>query len=64
MTALGALMFLIFLTLKLVGQIDWSWWLVTIPIWGGLILDVLLALGVVFAFSRSPGKVRFGMVGR
>lgn len=26
-------MFLIFLTLKLIGKIAWSWWWVTAPIW-------------------------------
>ncbi|HVV11623.1 hypothetical protein [Amycolatopsis sp.] len=25
--------FVVFLILKLVGVIDWSWWLVTIPAW-------------------------------
>jgi len=26
-------LFLVFLVLKLVGTIDWSWWWVTAPIW-------------------------------
>lgn len=26
----------VFVTLKLTGVIDWSWWLVTLPFWGGL----------------------------
>lgn len=26
-------MFLIFFVLKLVGEIDWSWWWVTCPMW-------------------------------
>jgi hypothetical protein len=25
----------IFVTLKLTDYIDWSWWLVTLPFWGG-----------------------------
>lgn len=29
------LMFLIFLTLKLCGVINWSWWWVTAPLWIG-----------------------------
>ena len=28
----------VFVTLKLVGIIDWSWWLVTLPFWGRLAL--------------------------
>lgn len=27
-----------FVVLKLTGYIDWSWWLVTAPFWGGLAL--------------------------
>ena len=26
----------VFVVLKLVGVIDWSWWLVTLPFWGGI----------------------------
>lgn len=35
----------VFVTLKLVGVIDWSWWWVTAPFWGGLAL-VLAILGI------------------
>lgn len=34
--------FLIFLVLKLCGTIDWSWWWVTAPLWGGIILELIL----------------------
>ena len=30
---LGVILFLIFMTLKLTGNIDWSWWWVTSPLW-------------------------------
>ena len=41
------LLFLIFLVLKLTGYIAWSWWIVTMPLWGPLGLLVgLLAMGV------------------
>lgn len=33
-----------FVGLKLGGVIDWSWWLVTLPFWGGLALVLLLIL--------------------
>ena len=36
------LMFLIFMTLKLIGVIDWSWWWVTSPLWVGFFLIVSL----------------------
>ncbi len=34
--------FLLFLYLKLTGQVDWSWWWVTIPLWGGIVAAGLL----------------------
>lgn len=36
---LGSVLFLIFLVLKLTHYIDWSWWLITAPLW----LPVILA---------------------
>jgi hypothetical protein len=32
-----SLLFLLFLGLKLTGYIDWSWWWVTAPLWGGYV---------------------------
>ena len=34
----------VFVTLKLCGVIDWSWWLVTLPFWGGLVIAILMVL--------------------
>lgn len=28
----------IFITLKLCGIINWSWWLITLPIWGSIVV--------------------------
>ena len=40
----------VFVTLKLLGKITWSWWWVTAPFWGGLALIlVLLVFGVFIA---------------
>lgn len=33
---------LIFIVLKLTKVINWSWWWVTLPIWGGFVFVVLL----------------------
>lgn len=30
-----------FIVLKLTGYIDWSWWWVTLPFWGGLALALV-----------------------
>ena len=35
---LGMILFLIFMTLKLTGHITWSWWYVTLPLWGPILL--------------------------
>lgn len=40
---LSGTVFVVFLILKLVGVIDWSWWWVTAPLWG----SVLIWLAVV-----------------
>lgn len=42
------LLTIVFITLKLLGYIDWSWWWVLSPIWIATII-VVLVLGVVFA---------------
>ena len=39
----------VFVTLKLTSVIDWSWWYVTLPFWGGIAL-VAGFLGVYFVF--------------
>lgn len=59
----GAILFCIFLVLKLCGVIAWSWWWVTCPLWAGIAfaicmlvfgasLAALVAL-VVKVFSRK-----------
>ena len=36
--------FLIFIVLKLTGNIDWSWWWVFSPIWGTFAIAMILAI--------------------
>lgn len=43
----AGLLGVVFVTLKLLGIINWSWWWVTAPFWGGL--AILLAVLVVAA---------------
>jgi len=33
-----------FVVLKLTGYIDWSWWWVTAPFWGGIAIALLIVL--------------------
>lgn len=35
-------LFVVFLILKLTKVIDWSWWWVTSPLWGGIIVGIIL----------------------
>lgn len=49
------LLFITFLVLKLVGVISWSWWLVTLPLWGPLIL-VLPVFAIFFLIYRWLDK--------
>ena len=48
---LGMILFLIFMTLKLTGNITWSWWYVTLPLWGPLLL-VAAIIGIVVLVNR------------
>lgn len=41
---LGMVLFLIFLVLKLVDVIDWSWWWITAPLWIPLVIGIILIL--------------------
>ena len=40
-------LFLVFLVLKLVGIIDWSWWWVTAPLWGGLAVFLAILAAII-----------------
>lgn len=38
---------LLFIGLKLGGVINWSWWYVTLPLWGGAVLVITIAVMVL-----------------
>ena len=38
---------LLFIALKLLGFIDWSWWLVLLPLYGGVLAVILIMVGAV-----------------
>ncbi len=52
---LGMILFLIFMILKLTGYITWSWWYVTLPLWGPISL-VLIIMGVVALVAYNKYK--------
>ena len=41
---LTGVLFIVFLVLKLTGNIDWSWWWVTSPLW----IPIAFVLSIVF----------------
>lgn len=43
----GVLLFLIFMILKLTHYIDWSWWYVTLPLWGGFALILIISIIII-----------------
>jgi hypothetical protein len=49
-SGLPAVLFIIFLILKLVGAIAWSWWWVFSPLWMGVALT-LVVLMFIFLFK-------------
>lgn len=53
-----SIMFLIFMTLKLTGHIDWSWWWVTAPLWGifPLILVIFVLAFVVYGVKALVSR--------
>ena len=40
---------LTFIILKLTGVITWSWWFVTLPLWGGIAIYLLILAGIFIA---------------
>lgn len=55
---LGGAVFIVFLVLKLIDKIDWSWWWVTAPLWIGAAatVAVMLAFGAGFAAVKSVSR--------
>ena len=55
---LGALGVL-FVALKLTGYITWSWWLVTAPFWGGILLAIAGTLVLAIYLHTQRNKLKF-----
>lgn len=49
---LSGVLGVVFIVLKLVGVIDWSWWWVLSPFWIGLLLTILILLGVYWFYEH------------
>lgn len=55
---LCTILFILFLVLKLTGNIDWSWWWVTAPLWvpASLFLIVLAILVLILGIMSSTSS--------
>ena len=53
-SSLPTLLFIVFLILKLTGNIDWSWWWVTSPLW--LPIAAALVIIVIALVFYNTGK--------
>lgn len=42
-----------FVVLKLCGVIDWSWWWVTLPFWGGFAIVLVIMVVAVVAAANA-----------
>lgn len=47
------LLTIVFITLKLLGKITWSWWWVLSPVWIGFAILVLIFIGAFFYYLLS-----------
>ena len=62
--SLAGVLFIVFLVLKLTGNIDWSWWWVTSPLWIpialllSIFLVILFVVMVLMIFGFSPNKIK------
>jgi len=52
-TSLLGTLGIVFIVLKLVGTITWSWWWVTLPFWGGIAIFLLIMLVIAIAHIVS-----------
>lgn len=61
MIGLPAAVFIAFLVLKLTEVIDWSWWLVTLPLWGTAVIAIpfVLTFGVAAAWGTKKAEAEF-----
>lgn len=42
-----------FIVLKLCGVINWSWWLVTLPFWGGFAIFLFIVLPIILVIAAK-----------
>lgn len=48
----GGLLTIVFIVLKLIGVIGWSWWWVLSPIWISVVIVLLLVVAMILVKER------------
>ena len=48
------ILFVVLLVLKLLGIIAWSWWIITMPLWIGIVVLIICVLAI--AVLERPAK--------
>jgi hypothetical protein len=54
----------VFVVLKLIGVIDWSWWWVLSPLWIDLILCVIFIVGLAIYYAHENKKYGISTKGK
>lgn len=44
---------IVFIVLKLINCINWSWWIVLCPIWGSILVELLILLVVALIVYQN-----------
>jgi len=61
--SLSFMLFILFLILKLTGNITWSWWWVTLPIWWPILIlpvgliGILVIIGIILLILIFVGSI-------
>lgn len=56
---ISLIVFIVFLTLKLSNVVDWSWWLVTLPLWWWLpTVMIVVSIAVIYVLITERFKDR------
>lgn len=50
------LLAVLFIGLKLTGYINWSWWMVTAPIWGPMLVGIVIMLLVLAIYLYKAAR--------
>lgn len=55
---LCAVLFIVFLVLKLTHLIDWSWWWITAPVWIPVAIGLVIVIVAAFAVILNARKFK------